>query len=152
MNSPAEDSAARLLRVTERLVRETHPGRQAPVALDSPLERDLGLDSLARVELLLRLGREFGAALPEAALAEAQTPRELLRFLGHAAPAAAPQATLDLPQGGVVPTPESAATLVEALEWHAARTPERAHVLLCEEGERSRSISYAGLRQAGRRR
>jgi acyl-CoA synthetase (AMP-forming)/AMP-acid ligase II/acyl carrier protein len=79
--------------VTERLVRETHPGRAAPVTLDSPLERDLGLDSLARVELLLRLGHEFGAALPEAALAEAETPRDLLRHLGHAAPAAVPQAT-----------------------------------------------------------
>ncbi|MBZ0145654.1 MAG: acyl carrier protein, partial [Rhodocyclaceae bacterium] len=80
----AEDAAARLLRVTGALVRETHPGRAAPVTLDSPLERSLGLDSLARVELLLRLGREFGGALPETALAEAETPRDLLRLLGHA--------------------------------------------------------------------
>ncbi len=154
MNCPAEDAegaAARLLRVTARLVQETHPGRQAPVLLDSPLERDLGLDSLARVELLLRLSREFAAVLPEAALAEAQTPRELLRFLGHAAPVAAPQAAIALPQGGAIPTPEAAATLVEALEWHAARTPERVHVLLSEEGERNRPISYAGLLGAARR-
>ncbi len=60
MNCPAEDAPARLLRVTAQLVQETHPRRQAPVTLDCTLERDLGLDSLARVELLLRLGREFG--------------------------------------------------------------------------------------------
>jgi acyl carrier protein len=44
--------------------------------LDSSLERDLGLDSLARVELVLRLEREFGASLAEQALAAAETPRD----------------------------------------------------------------------------
>ncbi|MBE7423995.1 MAG: AMP-binding protein [Zoogloeaceae bacterium] len=151
MSSPAEDPAARLLRVTEGLVRETHPGRQAPVTLDSPLERDLGLDSLARVELLLRLGREFGQPLPEAALAEAETPRALLRFLGHAAPAAAPQIEVALPHGAVLPVPDDAATLIEVLEWHAAHTPSRIHVLLYEDGERAAPISYADLLAAARR-
>ena len=92
MSCPAEQAegeAGRLLRVTGELVRQTHPGRAAPVTLDSPLERELGLDSLARVELLLRLGREFGVTLPETALAEAETPRDLLRLLGYAAPAVA---------------------------------------------------------------
>ncbi|MCL4681907.1 MAG: AMP-binding protein [Rhodocyclaceae bacterium] len=147
----AEDAAARLLRVTGALVRETHPGRAAPVTLDSPLERSLGLDSLARVELLLRLGREFGGALPETALAEAETPRDLLRLLGHAAPAAVPQAAIALPHGAILPVPEAAATLVEVLEWHAARTPQRTHVLLYEDGERMTPIGYAELLAAARR-
>ena len=41
---PGEDAAPRLLGVTARLVQETHPGRHAPVTLDSSLERDLGFD------------------------------------------------------------------------------------------------------------
>ncbi|MEZ5614937.1 MAG: AMP-binding protein [Rhodocyclaceae bacterium] len=157
MSSPAEDAegtkdaAARLLRVTAQLVRETHPGRPAPVVLDSPLERDLGLDSLARVELLLRVGREFGAALPEAALAEAETPRDLLRFLGQATSAAAVQAAIDLPHGAILPVPTAASTLVEVLEWHAARTPDRTHVLLCGEGGQATPIGYAELLEAARR-
>lgn len=154
MNCPADTAggaARRLLRVTEDLVRETHAGRPAPVTLDCRLERDLGLDSLARVELLLRLGREFGQPLPEAALAEAETPRELLRFLGHAVPAAAPQAAFELPRGAVLPVPEAAATLVEVLEWHAARTPERTHVLLYGEGEQAVAVTYAELLAAARR-
>ena len=151
MNFQAEDSAARLLRVTERLVRETHPGRQAPVMLDSPLERDLGLDSLARVELLLRLGREFGVSLPEAALGEAETPRDLLRLLGHAAAAAAPQAAIELPHGAVLPLPDAATTLVEVLEWYVARSPERTHVLFYGEGEQAEPITYADLLAAARR-
>lgn len=154
MNFPAEaseDAAQRLLRVTQELVGETHPGRRAPVTLGCSLERDLGLDSLARVELMLRLGREFGAALPEAALGEAETPRDLLRFLGHAAPAAVPQAAIELPHGAVIPVPDAATTLVEVLEWHAARTPDRTHVLLYGEGEHATAITYADLLAAARR-
>jgi acyl carrier protein len=154
MSFPAEasaDAAQRLLRVTHNLVSETHPGRRAPVTLDSSLERDLGLDSLARVELLLRLGREFGVSLPEAALGEAETPRDLLHLLGHAAPAAAPRAAIELPHGAVLPVPDEAATLIEVLEWHVARTPDRTHVLLYGEGEQAEPIGYADLLAAARR-
>ena len=50
-----------------------------PVGLDTDLGRDLGLDSLTRMELLARLERAAGASLPDRVLAEAATPRELLR-------------------------------------------------------------------------
>jgi acyl carrier protein len=76
--------AARLLRVVSAMVEETRPGRAGRVSLSSHLERDLGLDSLARVELLLRVGSEFGKSLPDAALAEAETPHDLLRFIDRA--------------------------------------------------------------------
>src|SRR5204862_3165199 len=71
----------KLLAVVAAVAREARPHVEAYVALDSSLERDLGLDSLARVELVLRLEREFGASLPEQALASSETPRDLLRFL-----------------------------------------------------------------------
>ena len=70
-----------LLGVVAAVAREARPHVEAYVALDSSLERDLGLDSLARVELVLRLEREFAASLPEQALASSETPRDLLRFL-----------------------------------------------------------------------
>ncbi len=47
--------------------------------LDNSLEKDLGLDSLARVELLARIERHFGLVLPERIFTEAETPRDLLR-------------------------------------------------------------------------
>ena len=76
------------------MAREARPHVDAYVALDSSLERDLGLDSLARVELVLRLEREFGASLPEQALASSETPRDLLRFLlASAGPGAAERPT-----------------------------------------------------------
>ena len=163
MNSPVEspdDAAGRLLRVTGALVAETHPGLRGNVTLDSRLERDLGLDSLARVELLLRIGKEFGATLPDAALGEADTPRDLLRFLtpavgaggcGDATPPDSPQAAIDLPHGAVIPVPEAATTLVEVLEWHAARAPGRTHVLLYGENDHVAAITYAELLAAARR-
>ena len=52
--------ATALLALLTTLVQELHPGRAAPVVtLASRLEQDLGLDSLARVELLLRIEREL---------------------------------------------------------------------------------------------
>ena len=154
-----QEASARLLRVTALLVQETHPGRRSTVTLDSALERDLGLDSLARVEWLLRIGKEFGATLPEAALGEAETPRDLLRHLvpahpgtpGDVEPPAAPRAAVLLPHGAVIPPPDSAATLAEVLEWHAARTPDRTHVLLCGEGGQTTAITYADLLAGARR-
>ncbi|MCM8613169.1 AMP-binding protein [Accumulibacter sp.] len=127
----AADTAARLLRVVSLLVEETRPGRAGRVGLHSHLERDLGLDSLARVELLLRVGSEFGRSLPETALSEAETTADLLRLLDRAGAATLPAAGVDrVAAGGPISLPERAATLVEVLEWHAERQPGRCHVLL----------------------
>src|SRR3569832_345997 len=77
IGSPAEQtgrsSEQRLLAILQYLVNELRDGGGG-VRMDSHLDRALGLDSLARVELLLRLEREFGASLPEGVLVEAETP------------------------------------------------------------------------------
>ena len=88
--NPQEIDANRVLGVVAAVAREARPHVEAYVTLDSSLERELGLDSLARVELVLRLEREFAASLPEQALASSETPRDLLRFL-LAAQGQAPQ-------------------------------------------------------------
>src|SRR5258705_2042601 len=89
MNTAAKEIAPeRLLAVVCAVAKEARPHVEPHAALDSSLEKELGLDSLARVELVLRLEKEFGASLPEQALATSETPRDLLRFLlasaGHA--------------------------------------------------------------------
>ena len=71
----------RLLQVVAAVVREARPNFAPNVTLDSSLEGDLGLDSLGRVELVLRLEKEFATSLSEQALATSETPRDLLRFL-----------------------------------------------------------------------
>ena len=57
----------RLLSVITEMLAELQRGRERARAatLDSVLDRDLGLDSLTRVELLMRVERTFGVTLPE---------------------------------------------------------------------------------------
>src|SRR5207302_7548019 len=144
--SPPID-ANRLLAVVAEVAREARPHFEAYVALDSSLERELGLDSLARVELVLRLEREFAASLPEQALASSETPRDLLRFLlasAGQAPKAADRTLASLVQAEGVRPPDAARTLTEALEYHAQRQPERLTVHLYEEGD-EKSLTYRAL-------
>jgi acyl carrier protein len=147
-DTPAKDlEANRLLGVVAAVAREARPNVEAYVALDSSLERDLGLDSLARVELVLRVERDFGVSLPEQALASSETPRDLLRFLlasaGHA-PQAADRSVASLVQSEGVRPPEQAQTLVEALEYHVERQPERLSVFLYEE-RKEIALTYRDL-------
>src|SRR5688572_14876731 len=129
--------AGKVLAVVAAVTREARPHSALPeIALDSSLERDLGLDSLARVELVLRLEREFGVSLPEQALATAESPRDLLRFLlagAGQAPQAADKSVASLVQSEGVRPPAHAQTLTEALEYHVDKQPERLCVFLYEE-------------------
>jgi acyl carrier protein len=145
MSSPVD--ANRVLAVVQEVSREARPHVDAYVALDSSLERDLGLDSLARVELVLRLERETGISLPEQALATAETPRDLLRFLMAGAgqpPQAADNTVASLVQSEGVRPPNHAQTLTEALEYHVEKQPERLCVFLYEE-QKEVPITYRAL-------
>jgi acyl carrier protein len=116
--------ASKVLAVVQAVAREARPHLDARVALDSSLEKELGLDSLARVELVLRLEREFGTSLPEQALGSSETPRDLLRFLlssAGQAPRAADLSVASLASSTDVRPPFQAQTLPEALEYHVER-------------------------------
>ncbi|MDA1118475.1 MAG: AMP-binding protein [Proteobacteria bacterium] len=138
-----------VLAVVQAVAREARPSVEPHVTLDASLEKELGLDSLARVELVLRLEREFGASLPEQALATSETPRDLLRFLlasaGHA-PRAADTSVASLVQteGVRAPTEAQARTLTEALQYHVERQPDRLTVFMYEE-QKEYPLSYRAL-------
>ena len=70
----SEDVEQRLFSILRTLLKEVQ-GRAPAVHADSRLDRDLGFDSLARVELVLRLERAFAVSLPESLLADSVTPR-----------------------------------------------------------------------------
>ena len=69
---------ADVLREVDALLLELK-GRRAVAAVepDASLEKDLGLGSLERVELLSRLEKRFHARVSETVLGEAETPRDL---------------------------------------------------------------------------
>ncbi len=146
--------AARLLALVDRLIEEVQPGTQLRATLDSVLDRDLGLDSLARVELLARVEAEYGLRLPSATLATALTPRQLLAALESAglppAPAAAPQQRESAPQLSEG-QPDTQATLLEVLHWHVARHPDRPQVIFYRDEQSTETLTYAGLAEAAGR-
>lgn len=125
---------------------------QLKVTLDSSLDRDLGLDSLARVELLLRIERAFGVRMPEEVLEQAETPRHFLKVLKEAgktvAPAMLKPAERVVSRGELVPAPINIATLIEALDWHAQHNPDRVQIIFAEDffGDAPETrVSYAQL-------
>ena len=124
------------------------PSARAAVTLDDSLDRDLGIGSLERVELLLRLDHAFGVRLPDAVMADAATPRDLAVAILGAEPSR-PEVipALRPPLGGAAPAPASARTLSEVLEWHADATPERVHIYLRTEDGEEQPITYGLLRE-----
>ena len=151
----ADIGTEEVLAQVRQLAQELHPrrARSLRVTLDSALDRDLGFDSLSRVELLLRLERAFGVSLPEQVLASAETPRDLWRALLAAGTARrsplaqrAQPPVLDEVEG----VPQAAATLPEMLDWHLRRHPRRPHVYLYNEADEAQPISYAALAEGAR--
>ena len=138
-----------VLEIIAALVTELGGSRaQTRIGLDDSLERDLGLGSLERVELLLRLEHAFGARLPDAVMAEALSPRDLVAALLSGATAAAERLPRRVePALPGVAAPISTRTLIEALRWHAEREPERINVYLREDDATEHAISYGDLWQ-----
>lgn len=114
------------------------------------LERDLGLGSLERVELLLRLNAAFSIQLPEQALSEAETVGELLRVV-QSSLGATPAATLatgkrsDRAEADWVPLPESVETFVDVLRFRAGAMPDQPHVYLEDAEGSERLLTYGRL-------
>jgi 1-acyl-sn-glycerol-3-phosphate acyltransferase len=165
-------TASRLLALVQGLATELHGdvGSGTHITLDTRFEHDLGFDSLARAELFTRVEAAFGAGLSVDLLATLATPRELLRALAdserpygrppsdaHAdanAGGCAGQAErppIDVPQrGSAAREPvysQTAATLVDALNWHADRHPLQVHLVFVEQdGNTASTMAYGDLR------
>ena len=144
------DTSSTLLATIRQLAAELHmrPEAGIPVTLDCSLERDLGIDSLGRVELLARIEQVFRISLPEQVFATAETPRDLLQAVLAAAPATAP---LEHAQRSEAPVwvqaePSDAMTLPEVLDWHVRAHPDRMHITLQDAEGKETAITYAALR------
>ena len=147
--SDAADIRAEVLAVVTRLAEEMHPHQKgrAP-GLRGDLDRDFGLDSLGRVELIHRLEATFNITLPDRLFAEAGTPDDLARAITKAGPAVAGHreaAVTRAAQPGALAAPEALQTLTDVLAWHATRQPTRAHAYLSDGDQESAPITYADL-------
>ena len=158
-------TAQTLVQLISELVAELHPQQKLikVVNLDSALGRDLGMDSLVRVELFTCVESRFHINLPEQAFAEVETPRDLLRAIvrAHGSRSQLSSSVIsDLTMGEGAVAPDTAQTLVDVLYWHVATHPDRPHAQFYSEDEPAEVISYrtlltgaqeiaAGLQQSG---
>lgn len=131
------------------LVRELHPHRLPFIEVQpaSRIDRDLGIDSLARTELILRLERAFRVRLGPKTAVEAETVHDLVLALQQVGPGPRSDllggATVALPSA---PAARDAKTLLEVLDWHAAHRPDRLHLtILQDEATVVATLTYAEL-------
>src|SRR5215475_4271903 len=161
-----QDVRERVLDVLRGLLEElgSH-GAVAELTIQSNLDRDLGLGSLERVELLTRLEHAFEIRLPDTLAAEASTPKELIaaivaaptmqiaieeEFSGLRATAAAKEAAREAAESIV----EKAETLVEAIRYRGVHDAARTHLIISEDGdgpEHQRTMTFGELYAAAQK-
>jgi 1-acyl-sn-glycerol-3-phosphate acyltransferase len=156
----------RVLGVIRQLLQELGSEGALPILQGSSrLDRDLGLGSLERVELLARLETSFGVRLPDRVASEANTPDDLASAICGAtesdvqvedepsalrASVTAQKLKNDATERGIF----SAETLLEVLRLRAAHDADREHLLITEDseaGERSFTLTFGELYAAGQR-
>ena len=131
----------------------------------SHLDRDLGLGSLERVELLTRLEAAFGVRLPDRVAAEINTPEELTAAVLAApvknslldeapsalrASAAVQRLHRDAADQGVF----AAQTLIEVLRYRAQHDAERTHLHISEDsesGDQTHTLTFGELYASAQR-
>ncbi len=137
MQEGLRDLSQSLVAVVRAFVHELHPQRAKTFdySLASRLEEDLGIDSLARTELILRIERAFHLRLSVARAGGAETIGDLVRVLeeAHAGEAAMHVEASPIPVLPQVPAAVEARTLTEVLDWHVARHPDRPHLTLLQD-------------------
>jgi fatty-acyl-CoA synthase len=144
----------RVLDVVRELVAEL--GQESALRSAGPashLDRDLGLGSLERVELLLRLEKSFGTRLDEEVLAGAETVQDLIAALGAAngAPAASSaraEAAVRAPSisfPGQAEGVASAETYQEVLRHRGRADASRTHLIFYEDEGESASLTFGEL-------
>ena len=159
---------ARVLEIVRGLLQELGSFGALPVLnANSHLDRELGLGSLERVELLARLEAEFGLRLPDRAASEANTPEDLTRLILESpetdssdekelsalrASATTQKRHSDAADAG----PFAAETLIDVLRYRAAHDAERAHLVITEDADgdghdKSATLTFGELHAAAQR-
>ncbi len=125
------------------------------------LDRDLGLGSLERVELFVRLDRAFGSHLPERVVAEADTLDDVIASLATTTGASTDSQTNrrtsgrdEVPSSGAqagAPAPAWADTWQDVIRYRAAEDAGRPHLILWDDAGEAQRISFGELHDGARR-
>jgi 1-acyl-sn-glycerol-3-phosphate acyltransferase len=145
----------RLLDVVRALVSELgHQPALASVRAGAHLERELGLGSLERVELLLRLEQAFGTRLDDHVLAEAETVQDLISALsavnGSAAAVSPLRAgvatrTPAVTSGGIAEGLTAAETFQDVLRHRGRADAAKTHLIFFEDEGESPALTFGEM-------
>ncbi len=146
-----QPTAESLLTIVHDVARELHPHRAATALprLDQRLSEELGFDSLGQAELVQRLEQAFTVRLPDHVLSAVESPRDLLRAVMGAAPAAAgmsPPAVHEVALVEAEAPPDHAETLLDMLDWQVQHHDSRPYVLLYGDDDTPEEITFGKLR------
>lgn len=148
------EAETRVLAILRDLIRQVGSGRAlAALKPEAVLDRDLGIGSLERTELVVRLESAFGVELPDGAIVHAASVADLVRYVVAANPAVvrAPLVAAGVAREPVAPDPPSdaqaAPTLIELLARRAAATPDALHASIRGEDGTETRLTYADLQR-----
>ena len=154
------DVRQRVLDVVRELLEELGSHGAIPeLSEKSNLDRDLGLGSLERVELLTRLENVFGMRLPDALATEASTPGELIEAIVKVPGAAtggaeeisalrAAMATERMHGADGNSIAQRAETLVDVIRYRGIHDANRTHLIVTgedEPGELPQTLTFGEL-------
>ncbi len=113
--------------------------------LDSSLEKDLGLDSLARMELISQIEEHFKVSIPENLITTLETPRDLLRAIAGIDRNIVSEKVIEVSRELVGPFPGETSTLVGILEWHFKNHPDIPHIKICLDSGKEEILTFRNL-------
>lgn len=138
-----------LLTITRGFLSELQADRALQaITLDASLERELGIDSLGKVELFHRIEQAFFVHLPDNAMVEAVTLRDLIKMVKEGSV----NTLLRTKKQQFSPVLESktldlttTSSLYEVLYTYAEKEPKRPHIYLQDEHGNEQIIQYGQL-------
>ncbi len=136
-----------LIEIVKGFLAEFKPERAlTALSLEASLDRDLGIDSLGRVELFLRIERHFEVSLPESLMVEAESLADIANRLVEAKPSfkKMPHDFVDKLKQSTI-EPKSANTIIDLLYKYAVQDPNRPHIYLQNEQGEEQIIRYGHL-------
>lgn len=138
-----------LIAILTQFLEEIDPNRSfRTITLDTYLDRDLGIDSMGRVELFHRIEKQFKIQLPESAMAEAETLQDLIKVITtQEQPIIHPSKEIHPIQQTIPMIPNDAKTLVEVLLHYQKKAPNRPHIYLQGDLGQEQIITYGQLYQ-----
>ena len=157
---------ARVLDVLRALLTELgSAGAVSMLGPNSQFDRDLGLGSLERVELLARLEAEFSVRLPDRVASEVNSAEQLAAAVlaapgkngGEREPISAWRASAavqTLEREAVGQNAFAAQTLIEVLRFRAQHDAQRQHLQITEDsdvGEKAVALTFSELYEAAQR-